>query len=129
MVSAACAPSGSGAGEQGTQLDGSPAAETGAPLPGDPTAVPTIDPAAPTIMITGVVREVASDSRVITLTEPVHGLGEVVVIDETRILGADGGAGTVQDIGPEAVIQVSGAADGRGGVLALEIRIVSAPGG
>ncbi len=68
-----------------------------------------------------------ASARVITLVEPVHGLGSVTLTDQTKIVAADGSPRTMQDIKPGVVIQAAGTADGSGSVLASEVRILTAP--
>jgi len=80
------------------------------------------------VVITGQVKDVELDARVIHPDGQVHGFTTVTLSSDVQIVSADGSPMTLRDIKPGSMIQSAGQAVGSSAVLATKIRILPIPG-
>ena len=93
-----------------------------------PHLLPTTTPRTtelPTITITGNIESVSASTGIVSLAPPVHGLSVVNTTGTTVVLAKDGRSIlAVANLQPGMTIQVTGPADGQGGVIAQKIKVI-----
>lgn len=73
------------------------------------------------LTVRGVVAAVSASARVVTLTAPVNGVGQIALTLDTEIVRSTGARATLADVAPGATVEATGRPGSPGTVVARRL--------